>query len=464
MTARTSHERGSAIGRRAIIEAMEPRRLLSGDHFELEPQGSEFLVNDTVERQQFVGDVAMNRHGDFAIVYDQPSPAGPGRIAAGNAYVRLYDRKGRVRGEPIQVNTAVRSLGLEPAIAMDHRGNFVVAWVGQVAPHVVAPDIYARRFDRKGRALGDEFRVNTFIPGFHGSPDIAVDHSGTFIITWTQFPFRAQQAQQDGSGAGIFAQRFDRHGQPIGGEFGLSSATAGAQGLTSVAMGKHGDFVVSFTSADGVNANGSNSPGVFARRFDADGVPHAAEFLVNQHTAGNQLPGGVAMDRHGNFAVTWSGAGPETDGEGIYVRRFDADGAARAEQLRVSPVSSALLESNPAIAMDRRGNFVVTWDSRQNTPPPVSEFDWAIFGQLYDSAGSTLGDAFRVTTIDTLSLFNGGVGMSDKGDLVMTWSRHGQDAPDTWGVFARRFEVDFDDDGDSDGDSDGGSDGGSDND
>ena len=147
------------------------------------------------------------------------------------------------------------------------------------------------------------------------------------------------------------------------------------------------------------------------------------------------------MNRHGNFAVSWSGAGPESDGGGIYTRLFDADGAAQTSETRVSPIDAARSEGNPATAMDRWGNFVVSWDSSQINPVPAIGSHWMVHAQLFDSSGRALGGPLLASASETLPAFNGGVGLSDKGDLLLAWSRGGLDAPDSWGVFARRFDV-----------------------
>src|SRR5687768_2041729 len=145
----------------------------------------------------------MNRHGEFVVAYEQPTPLAPGRVGPGDVFVRIYDRKGRASGGPIQASVDARSGGLQPAVAVDDAGGFVVAWVGTAAPGATPPEIFARRFDRTGNPLGGEFQVNTFVPGFHASPDVAADHSGNFVITWTQSPGRGQQVSQDGNGAGV---------------------------------------------------------------------------------------------------------------------------------------------------------------------------------------------------------------------------------------------------------------------
>jgi hypothetical protein len=74
---------------------------------------------------------------------------------------------------------------------MDAAGDFLVAWTSFVpycydtAGMVCPPhgDIYARRFNAAGRALGAEFRVNT-TPVPNTTPAVAMEADGDFVVAW----------------------------------------------------------------------------------------------------------------------------------------------------------------------------------------------------------------------------------------------------------------------------------------
>ncbi len=78
-----------------------------------------------------------------------------------------------------------------------------------------------------------------------------------------------------------------------------------------------GDFVVVWTGPD------ADGDGIFGRRFYADGTPVGDEFAVNFYTTSNQRSPALAMDPDGSFVVGWSGA-QEGDTNGVSGRRFDA--------------------------------------------------------------------------------------------------------------------------------------------
>ena len=397
---------------------------------DLEALGNEFLVDARPE----VGpvDVSMNKHGEFVIVYDHATPVSPTRVGAGPVFARRYGPGAQSLGEPFQVSNVILGSGSAPAVALHHTGEFVIAWNGAL-PGIPLSEIWARRYDSAGHPLTDEFQVNTFVSGFHGQQDIAMDHFGNFIVTWTQFGMRAQNVNQDGSGAGLFAQRYNWRGRPEGGEFQVNSITQGSQSGSKVAMDLLGNWVLAWNSPDGLNANGSPSSGVFARLFDRHGRDRGTEFLVNEHIDGGQSVRGVAADQAGRFAVLWIGNGPEADGGGAYVRLFDENGSALTPQLRVNPVGEVPISlfQNIGLAMEPRGNFVVSWNVDQN-----------ILGQVFNPAGATLSDIFQVNPMDGVTVSSGAPALNKHGELLISWSNPGgATAFDPEPIWARLLQV-----------------------
>src|SRR5688572_4970468 len=84
---------------------------------------------------------------------------------------------------------------------------------------------------------------------------------------------------------------------PVGPEVLVSSYTPGAQAAPVMAMDADGDYVIAWTS-DGQDGSWS---GIYARRYDAAGVPQGGEFRVNTGTTLNETQPAVAMDADGDF-------------------------------------------------------------------------------------------------------------------------------------------------------------------
>ena len=118
----------------------------------------------------------------------------------------------------------------------------------------------------------------------------------------------------DGS-AGIYGQMFDRNGDDIGTEFRVNVSTSLAQSGASVDMDDQGNFVVTWTSA-GQDGDGN---GVFMRRFGPDGTPiDVADIQVNVNALGDQEDAEVAVTQDGIVTVVWTDVG-----NGIRARQFD---------------------------------------------------------------------------------------------------------------------------------------------
>src|SRR5690606_25698291 len=108
-----------------------------------------------------------------------------------------------------------------PHAAMDANGDFVVAWTSEGQVGSGA-DVYARRFNAAGVAQSDDFRVNVTTAQGQQFPVVAMDAEGNFIVSW-------QSSHQDGFSWGIFAQVYTAAGTVVEEEFQVNSNTQGPQ-------------------------------------------------------------------------------------------------------------------------------------------------------------------------------------------------------------------------------------------
>ena len=238
---------------------------------------------------------------------------------------------------------------------MDADGDFVVAWQSYHDGSGVG--VFAQHFDSIGGGVGGEFQVNTFTDDYQAYPSVAMDADGAFVVAWeSQDP--TGDDDQDGDGIGVFAQLFDSSGLPVDGELPVNSTTADDQGTPTAAMDADGDFVIAWKS-DGQDGSGN---GIFAQRFDSTGAPVGDEFPVNTETASDQTQPAAAMDDAGGFVVVWNSMGQDGSVGGIFGQLFDAAGARRGSEFQVN-TTTYLDQSAPAAAMDADGDFVVAWES-----------------------------------------------------------------------------------------------------
>jgi hypothetical protein len=232
---------------------------------------------------------------------------------------------------------------------------------------------------------------------------------------------------QDGSGLGVFGQRFSPVGTPLGAEFRVNSATAGDQKAPSVAATLSGNFVIAWEN-DGQDGSGT---GIFGQRYSAGGLPVGPEFRVNSFTTGAQLAPAVSAT-FSSFVVAWQSYGQDASGYGVFAQRFDNTGAPAGPEFVVNSFVTGH-QSAPAVVDGVGGEFVVVWESADQDGASSG-----IFGQRYLVAGNPLGPAFRVNTFTTATQRRPATAASFAGHFTVMWEGDGQDGSG-YGVFGQRF-------------------------
>jgi hypothetical protein len=273
------------------------------------PQGVEFRVNSTTTLNRQSPCVAMDPAGDFVIGWQGGITAGS--FQTQSIFAQRYNSAGAAQGGEFRVNTITTANQVDPQVAMDAAGDFVVAWSRfiNVGGHYQS---YARRYNSAGVATGPDFLVNTYTGTYQWLPSVAMDAAGDFVIAW-------ESSYQDGSSYGVYAQRYSPSAVPQGDEFLVNNYTTNTQRVPAVAMDAAGDFVVSWAS---YAQDGSNF-GIYARRYIAAGAAQGAEFQVNTYTTGAQDWPAIAGDANGDFVVTWTSDGQDGSSYGIYAQRYD---------------------------------------------------------------------------------------------------------------------------------------------
>jgi hypothetical protein len=273
----------------------------------LQSAGGEVRVNTTTTNNQLDPSVAMDADGDYVVVWQS------NHGATDDIYAQRYNAAGTAQGGEVLVNSTTTNNQRAPSVAMDADGDYVVVWQSN---HGATYDVYARRYNAAGVAQGNEFLVNSATTQSQRAPSVAMDTDGDFVVAWVSY--------QDGVSNDIYARRYDAAGVAQGNEFLVNSNTTSSQISPSVAMDTDGDFVITWMS----NLQDGSNYGIYAQRYNAAGTAQGAEFLVNTTTANNQISPSVAMDADGDFVVTWRSEGQDGSDFGIYARRYNAAGVA----------------------------------------------------------------------------------------------------------------------------------------
>ena len=304
-----------------------------------------------------------------------------------------------------------------PAMVCDHSGNFIITWTDW---HPCYPDIYAKRYSSSGAPLGSMFRVSDGPQNvWRQLSAIAMDGSGNFIVTW--------QDERDGH-YDIYAQRFDSSGAPLGSNFKVNDDTGSVDEIhPAVATGGSGSLVIAWTDLRNGDWN------IYAQRFDSYGIPIDSNFRVNDD-AGSVEQGqpAVAMDVSGSFVIVWSDDRSDDLGD-VYAQRYDSSGVPIGSNFRVDDELGTSSQYVPAITSDFHKNILVTWTDRRNGP-------WGdIYAQRYDSSGVPLGSNFRVDDdVGSGDQCNPAIASDGSGNFILAWSD--QRAGRAGNVYAQRYD------------------------
>lgn len=277
-------------------------------------------------------------------------------------------------GPELRVNSTTAGSQFGPAVAIGPSGESVVAWQSGDQDGS-GFGVFAQRYDSGGAAVGGEFRLSTTTAGHQVTPALAIDPAGVVFAVWAS-------ENKDGSNYAVVLRRFATDGTALGGEVVVNTSTAGSQLAPRVATSAAGAVVV----WSGPNVNDATQTEVYARRLSPTGAFAGGELRVNGTTFGNQLQPAVAMDASGRFVVAWeSSDAQDGSGYGVYARRYDAAGNAQGGEFLVNSVTTIYDQSAPAVAFDASGAFVVVWQSSlQAGPSPIGPQP-TIYGQRYDS-------------------------------------------------------------------------------
>lgn len=273
------------------------------------PLGGEFQVNTYTTGSQSFEAVAMHESGEFVVVWTSEGQDGDGMGVFG----RRFDAAGAPQGTEFQVNTHTTNdqFTEKAAIDMDAAGNFVVVWEG-FGQDGSNGGVFGQRFDRLGNRRGSEFQANTYTTSRQRESTVGVDAWGNFVVVWNSF-------SQDGSSWGVYSQRFGADGTRRGGEFRINTATYSGQVSRSLDVDPAGNFVVVWYS---FHQDGSGW-GVFAQRYNALGATVGTEFQMNSYTTNDQSFPAVALGADGNSVMVWYSFGQDGSDLGVFGKRYN---------------------------------------------------------------------------------------------------------------------------------------------
>ncbi len=317
------------------------------------------------------------------------------------------------------VNTTLLGNQLNPIVAADGQGNFVVAWEG-FNPASGTTDIFVQRYGRDGTALGGEVQVNTTTAGEQRFAKVASDLAGNFVVVWSG-------PNPSNGRTDLWGRRFDTAGQPVTTEVLLNPASEGFDSGARVAMSASGDQIV-------VSRTGSitGNQDIYAQRYDGNLNALGAAFVVNTNRSGPQVASRLAMDAAGNFVVTWNTLSTQTGLNTVAGRRFNALGNPLTAEFAIG--ADAGNRTNMSLALAPDGGFLTLWVSAH-----PSTNNLAVTALRFNSSTQP-GTPFVVSDPTIASPF-GAAGFDGSGNIVVAWQTRSTDVPPRDNFFAQRYDA-----------------------
>lgn len=223
-------------------------------------------------------------------------------------------------------------------------------WVAVAAGRDSAgPGLFLHRYRGDGIAAGPPVRVSGRVLMHPPQADVAADAQGNLVVVWTVPP--------SGQGpGGIYARLFHASGEPRGPAFLVGTGGFGFEAHPAVAMNASGRFVVGWQRYDF-----DHRLDIFARSFDASGIPLSGEIPVNSNILGFQVHPAVAMQDDGRFLVVWEDWHIEGWSDAPRGQYFEASGARLGSAIEI-----AARGRHVDVSTGGSGPFVVVWEG--NTP------------------------------------------------------------------------------------------------
>ena len=291
-------------------------------------------------------DIAADCEGNYLVVQEQ---------STGGIGAQPYNSAGVQIGGGFEVNQSAGETAQRPAVAKVAESpgecTFVAVWESDLAAGV-SQSIRGRTFTVDfvdGTAdLGTEFEIAAGGGDkIHRTPAVAAAASGNFVVAWShELVGGAPLRQIEGAFfEGGLVTPIQAHG-----------ATLIPRSSPSVSMAPDDSYVIAWQEAGDVVAN------LFARPT-ASGTP----FLVNVFTSGDQSSPAVAVTgaTRDDFVAVWDSADVSSDA-GIFSRRFGA-GADGFERQVNSAISGD--QTQPDVVSDAGGNYTAVWMDEEPSQP-----------------------------------------------------------------------------------------------
>lgn len=327
-------------------------------------------------------DVDLNGDGSFVVAWEYEQNVGS------SEYIRaqIYDQEGSAQVDG-DIDVGVFQLAKNPKIAADKDGGFVVVY--DTDDYSGNQYINGSRYNR----FGDRIQTwNFYNEGYSGNvsgePAIGMNDRGDFIVAWEDNLSSVNSgectSETDCDSYGIYFKRFEGSENPpynISDSEMINTFSTSSQVDPAIAKDGSGNYVVVWES--NINDETEQGYAIRGQRYFDDGSKNGSEFQINTITTDNQIDPDVAMNANGDFIVTWRG-GFST--YGVYARMYNADGSAIGDDIKVDDETGSTNHSHPAVDINDDGDAIILYTHSYSD----------VLARRINSDGTTNGDEFKV--------------------------------------------------------------------
>ena len=288
-------------------------------------------VNAFTASRQENAHLAIDGSGEIVVVWEGRSAADGSGVVA-----RRFGADGSALSDEIQVNTTIPDNQVNPRVARATDGSFAVAWQDRGLNRIMM-----RRFAADGTPFGDPIDVNGVDLSSVREPDLAFDPDGELLVVWN-----------DG---GVFVQRYDVGGAPVGSALGLSEANTGLTPKIVVAL--DGSYLVAWRTNSGTER-------VFGQRVATDDSLLGSNVVFDTLELPIVAEIAAAAESDGGFRVVWS-AGSNDPGVtlDLFSRRLDPAGQLVGAVETPATTSTDFNQIHPSLTPLVAGGSVLVWET-----------------------------------------------------------------------------------------------------
>lgn len=279
-----------------------------------------------------------------------------------------------------------------------------------------------------GDKFGDEFIVTTTTRDSQINPRVASDAAGNFVVVWTDLT-KDQDLQPV---LKLLGQLYTAAGRKRGGEFLIEDGTLGGGAQAAdVKMAANGDFLVAQGGSCGdylhlYNADGTRKRDPFNPREQLQQDYATVEASFGGMSSGLNTQNCWAMDADGNFATLFrvihgtepNLASTDRPPQDVRVRRYNADGSPRGSDLVVIPVATDTQHGYEAITASADGQLIAVIPDLPN--PNVASSDVVLKARRIAADGS-LSTVFTLNSEDPRLNFAPNLAAAGNGAFAALW-------------------------------------------